>query len=76
MDSGGVVCDSMGNKLSLPLFAKALRQTNLNHLPLSVDPVLIGWLCNAEAVGIYIMYGLIPTGSIPRGMGLPKNLRK
>lgn len=69
-------------ELSLPLFVRLwvpVKQTNLNHLLLAVDPVLIGWLCNMEAVGISnlsIKYGLIPNSYIPRGMGLPKNLGK
>ena len=40
-----------------------IKQTNLNHLLLAVDPVLIGWLCNLEAVVIYnisIKYGFNP----------------
>lgn len=47
---------SMRNKapeLSLPLFVRLwvpVKQTNLNHLLLAVDPVVIGWLYNMEAV--------------------------
>lgn len=72
---------SMRNKepeLSLLLFVRLrvlIKQTNLNHLLLAVDPVLIGGLCNMEAEGISnlsIKYGLNPTRYIPRGMGLPK----
>lgn len=69
-------------ELSLPLFVRlwvSVKQTNLNHLLLAVDPVLIGWLCNMEAVvitNISIKYGLIPSRYIPRGMGLPKKSRK
>lgn len=40
-------------ELSLPLFVRLwvpVKQTNLNRLLLAVDPVLIGWLCNMEAV--------------------------
>ena len=65
-------------ELSLPLFVRLwepVKQTNLNHLLLAVDPVLIGWLCYMEAVGISnicIKYGLVPTRYILGGMGLPK----
>lgn len=70
-------------ELSLPLFVRLwvpVKQTNLNHLLLAVDPVLIGGLCNMEAVvtsSISIKYGLIPTRYIPRDTRLPKkNLGK
>lgn len=74
---------SMSNKVpesSLPLFVKLwapVKQTNLNRLILAVDPVLIGGLCNVEAVvtsNISIKDTLIPSRYIPRGTGLPKNL--
>lgn len=69
-------------ELCSPFFVRfwvPVKQTNLNHLLLAVDPVLIGGLCNMEAAGIYrssIKYGLIPSRYVPRGMGLQKNLGK
>lgn len=74
---------SKSNKVpesSLPLFVKLwapVKQTNLNRLVLAVDPVLIGGLCNVEAVvtsNISIKDTLIPSRYIPKGTGLPKNL--
>lgn len=70
-------------ELSKHLFVRfwvPIKQTNHNHLLLAVDPVLKGWLCNLEAVGISnmsIKYGLIPKSKkIGRGlfMGRPGNV--